>query len=191
MPNNHRAGPTNQIRRNKWAGLLATVLLITRMEVLKRDDCFEIIEELWDARGKWWIIGLGLKISRSDLEAIKQSNADVDDQFRSMLLKWLQNGEECTWEALCQVLSARPVGYRTLAREIEQKYTSKLPSRPPPQTEPQVAGVSCKGVVDNETSVVSGASFKRRESPDALQAQNPPYSVLQCIFNTFHIYHAQ
>ena len=91
-----------------------------------------------------------------------------------MLLKWLQNGEECTWEALCWVLSKRSVGYRTLAREIEQKYTSKLaqvPSQPPPQTEPQVAGVSCKGVVDNETSVVSGASFKGRESPDALQAQ--------------------
>ena len=144
------------------------------MEVLKEDDCFEIEEELWDTRAKWRTIGQGLKISRSDLDVIKQNNADVDDQFRSMIDKWLQNGEDCTWEALCRVLSARSVGYRTLAREIEQKYTSKLaqvPSQPPPQTEPQVAGVSCKGVVDNETSVVSGASFKGRESPDALQAQ--------------------
>ena len=142
------------------------------MEVeLKEANFFEIQETIWDARGKWRTIGLGLKISRSDLDVIKQNNADVDDQFGSMLLKWLQNGEECTWEALCRVLSARSVGHHTLALEIEQKYTSKLPSLPPPQTEPQVAAVSCKGVVDNETSVVSGASLRGRESPDALQAQ--------------------
>ena len=102
------------------------------MEVLKEDDCFEIEEELWDARGKWRTIGQGLKISRSDLDVIKRNNDDVDDQFRSMIDTWLQNGEDCTWEALCRVLSARSVGYHTLAREIEQKYTSKLPSQPRP-----------------------------------------------------------
>ena len=96
-----------------------------------------------------------------------------------MLLKWLQNG---AWEALCRVLSARSVGYHTLAREIEQKYTSKLaqvPSQPPPQTEPQVAGVSCKGVV-------SGASLWVRQALQAHLAGSTPKTPLQPTFQVIN-----
>ena len=155
----------------------------TMYDVLKEDDIFEIIEVLWDARGKWRTIGLGLKISRSDLDIIKQNDADVDDQFRSMLLKWLQNGEECTWEALCWVLSKRSVGYHTLAREIEQKYTSKLaqvPSQPSPQTEP----LSCKGAGDNETSVRSGEKERvMQATPMELPLPTDPDQVLKTKFD--------
>ena len=90
-------------------------------EVLREDDLFEIQEELWDARPKWRKIGLGLKIRPPDLNVIDGNDADIDTKFENMILKWLQNGKDCTWASICEVLSTRSVGHSNLAEEIRRK----------------------------------------------------------------------
>ena len=104
-------------------------MAVGRDKVLKEDDLFEIQEQLWDARSKWRNIGLGLKIRQPDIEVINVNNGNVDDKFNSMILKWLQNGKNCTWAALCKALSARSVGHASLAAKIECVDPS---ARPPP-----------------------------------------------------------
>ena len=107
-------------------------MAVGRDKVLKEDDLFEIQEQLWDARSKWRNIGLGLKIRQPDIEVIDVNNGNVDDKFNSMILKWLQNGKNCTWAALCKALSARSVGHASLAAKIEQEKCVDPSARPPP-----------------------------------------------------------
>ncbi|CAI8020892.1 Interferon-induced helicase C domain-containing protein 1 [Geodia barretti] len=99
---------------------------------LRVDDLYEIQEAIWDARPKWRNIGLGLKIRPPDIEVIDVNNGNVDDKFHGMILKWLQNGKNCTWGALCEVLSLRSVGHDNLAAEIKRKKCVD-PSGPLPQ----------------------------------------------------------
>ena len=118
-------------------------MAVGRDKVLKEDDLFEIQEQLWDARSKWRNIGLGLKIRQPDIEVIYVNNGNVDDKFHSMILKWLQNGKNCTWAALCKALSARSVGHASLAAKIEQEKCVDPSARPrnvPPQAPRTGAG---------------------------------------------------
>ena len=85
---------------------------------LEENDLVDIQERLWDARSKWRKIGLTLKIKPSDLEVIEKDGSDTDDRFEKMILRWLRNGEKCTWDALCQALSARSVNCCDLADRI-------------------------------------------------------------------------
>ena len=95
--------------------------------VLREDDLFEIQEELWDARPKWRTIGLGLKIRPPDLDVIDQNGEGIDAKFESMILKWLQNGKNCTWASICKILSTRSVGHSNLAEEIRRKKCATMP----------------------------------------------------------------
>ena len=89
---------------------------------LRVDDLLEVQEAIWDARPKWKNIGLGLKIRQPDIEVINVNNGNnFDDKFQSMILKWLENGKNCTWGVLCEVLSLRSVGHDNLATEIKRK----------------------------------------------------------------------
>ena len=87
---------------------------------LKVKDLSVVQNKLWDARSKWRYIGLDLGILASDLEVIKKDGDDTDEKFHSMLLKWLCEGKNCTWEALIKALSSPSVGQTTLARSIQQ-----------------------------------------------------------------------
>ncbi|CAI8033424.1 Interferon-induced helicase C domain-containing protein 1, partial [Geodia barretti] len=89
-----------------------------RMMDLRVDDLYEVQEAIWDTRPKWKNIGLGLLISPPDIEVINENNGNIDDKFHSMILKWLENGKNCTWAALCKALSARSVGHANLAARI-------------------------------------------------------------------------
>ena len=83
-------------------------------EDLRVDDLYEIQEAILDAMLQWKNIGLGLEISPLHIEVINVNNGDVEDKFRSMIFKWLTNGKNCTWAALCKALSARSVGHANL-----------------------------------------------------------------------------
>ena len=118
---------------------------------LSEDDLFYILDQLWDARPKWRFIGLGLKISRSDLDVIDHGNSDDDSKFESMLGKWLRNGRDCTWDALCKVLSSRPVGCTRLADQLRKQECSD-PGNPQswPQPEPQPVSQTPYGKTVND-----------------------------------------
>ena len=113
-------------------------------ETLSEKDLFDIQEELHDARAKWRTIGLGLKLPPSDLEVIDRDKADCEEKFESVLLRWLKNGNECTWSTLYKVLSTRTVGKHVIAKQIKEKYIDKSTSVPetasPLQLPPRDAG---------------------------------------------------
>ena len=87
---------------------------------LKEEDLSDVQDELWEARIKWYDIGLRLRIPASDLDVIENDGGDTGARFRNMLLKWLRQGKNCTWEALIKALSSPSVGYTTLANSIQQ-----------------------------------------------------------------------
>ena len=89
---------------------------------LNEDDLYDVQDEIWDARSKWYNIGLGLKIPASDLDVIDKDRGDIEAKFRSMLLKWLRSGKACTWGALIKALSSRSVEQTKLAENIQQKW---------------------------------------------------------------------
>ena len=88
---------------------------------LRINDFHEIQEIIWDARPKWKIIGLALKIRKPDIDIIDKNNGDIDEKFQDMIIKWLENGENCTWAALSEALSARSVGHKDLAETVRQE----------------------------------------------------------------------
>ena len=81
-----------------------------------------IYSNFWEARNKWFSIGLGLNMEVSDLEAIRQTNRDnVDDCFMDMLKKWLRTSLRPTQSNLITVLRERTIGFNQLAEELESK----------------------------------------------------------------------
>ena len=93
---------------------------------LRKEDLFTVHNELYDARAKWRIIGLGLKISPVDLDVIDQDKASTEEKLEAVIYRWLNNAKDCTWSKLSQVLSARSVGKDKLAEEIRKKYAINL-----------------------------------------------------------------
>jgi tripartite motif-containing protein 2/3/tripartite motif-containing protein 71 len=80
-----------------------------------------ICSDFWDARNKWFNIGLGLNLEVGDLEAIRNTNSNVDDCFRDMLKKWLRTSLRPTRSNIITVLREKTVGFNQLAEELESK----------------------------------------------------------------------
>ena len=87
------------------------------------DDLAEVLAALWEAREKWYFIGLKLKVKPSDLNAIKADKSSVDDKLASVINTRL-NSEPCTRKELYDALRDPTVG---MAAEAE-KLAAKLPS---------------------------------------------------------------
>ena len=85
-------------------------------------DLNEIYSKLWDARNKWFSIGLGLNLEYTDLKEIQQTNReDVEKCFMDMLEKWLRISLRPTQSNLITVLRERTIGFNQLAEELESK----------------------------------------------------------------------
>ena len=63
---------------------------------------------VFDARAKWYYIGLELNIDAASLDAIEKENPrDVQDCLRALLKKWLRRAKpEPTWGALMEALKS-------------------------------------------------------------------------------------
>lgn len=91
-------------------------------------DLKDVINTLWEARSKWFNIGIELQRTLDDLEVIKtRCNNNPDDCFREMFTEWLRESKESlpTWENIITALKAKPVGYGQLARKVEQTYLAQ------------------------------------------------------------------
>ena len=96
-------------------------LLIFSGQVLGISDLDAVIEAIWEARKKWFYIGLNLGIKKEKLEDIKRENQDVDDRFTEMVLTWLSNDKDtytCTWATLATVLRSPSVRFGQLADKL-------------------------------------------------------------------------
>ena len=76
----------------------------------------EVQRAAWDARSKWYNIGLELNIDQGTLDVIEGDGKSTDKQFRAMLTTWLKMVDpRPTWEALAEALRSPTVGYEHLA----------------------------------------------------------------------------
>ena len=79
---------------------------------------------LWDAKCKWYNLGLELDLNPPTLAAIKSNfHGMVEDCFREVLLKWLEVATPYpSWKALVKALRAPAVDFPQVASKIESKY---------------------------------------------------------------------
>ena len=87
---------------------------------LSIDDIGDVLEAVWEARVKWYNIGLKLGISAGTLDSIsKANNQNPDDCLTAMIKDWLKNGKpKPSWAQLAKALKSRMVGYAQLAEEL-------------------------------------------------------------------------
>ena len=87
---------------------------------LSIDDIGDVLEAVWEARVKWYNIGLKLGISAGTLDSIsKANNQNPDDCLTAMIKDWLKNGKpKPSWAQLAKALKSCMVGYAQLAEEL-------------------------------------------------------------------------
>ena len=79
-----------------------------------------MFKSVFDARAKWYDIGLELKMDAGSLDAIEKDNPrDVQDCLRALLRKWLRRSQpKPTWGALVEALESSLIGEELLASKI-------------------------------------------------------------------------
>ena len=85
------------------------------------DDFFTVYEYLLDAKVKWYIIGMGLKVNIEDLDAIEATKAKMDERLLEMIKTWLQKGKNKTWQTVIATLETTAVGRPDVAEKIKEK----------------------------------------------------------------------
>ena len=89
------------------------------------DDFADVQSALWEARSKWFNIGVQLRVKVTDLKAIDcEPGLDLEGKFRKMILSWLEHGQRCTWAALREVLMHKTVDLPELAWQIKTNHGS-------------------------------------------------------------------
>ena len=75
---------------------------------------------MWEARSKWYNIGLKLGVPVGTLDSIsKAANQNPDDCFTAMIKDWLRNGKpKPTWATVAKALKSPMVGYAQLAEQL-------------------------------------------------------------------------
>jgi hypothetical protein len=85
----------------------------------------DVISLSWDARKKWYFIGVRLSMPVSELDVIEKNKNDIDEQFRNMIKKWLEmGGKGCTWKAVYDALRHHTVGHNSIAEELKKTLPS-------------------------------------------------------------------
>ena len=79
-----------------------------------------ILRTTWEARGKWFSIGLELGIGLDSLKTIEMSYlSKIDDCFREVIMQWLKMARPVpTLAALANALCSPIVGFGPLAEQI-------------------------------------------------------------------------
>ena len=87
---------------------------------LQPSDLAMVQDAVWEARPKWYNLGLELSITPDTLDTIQIDYHDTNSRFRGMLREWLKC-HDATWSALANALKARCLGYADLADELPPK----------------------------------------------------------------------
>ena len=89
--------------------LCTTVAKCTRK--LCEDDLRTVLNYVWDARSRWYLLGVQLAVKVGDLEAIKSNSRDCDHCLPEVLLTWLRRVNPIpSWCSLIEALKKHPVG---------------------------------------------------------------------------------
>ena len=89
------------------------------------DHLADVLEAVWEARVKWFNIGLKLGISAGTLDSIgKANNQNPDDCLTAMIKYWLRNGRpKPSWAAVANALKSPLVEHAQLAEQLPQQST--------------------------------------------------------------------
>ena len=84
-------------------------------------DLESVQTALWDARPKWYNIGLKLGVTAGDLDVIKRRNLNNDDEcLTDLLAQWLrQANPPPTWNSIIDALRSPTVNLTPLADQVE------------------------------------------------------------------------
>ena len=87
-------------------------------------DLKSVRRALWDARCKWYDIGVELDLDTATLDTIDANfHGKVEDCFREVLSKWLNVASpDPSWEPLVEALRSPAVEHPEIAAKIESKY---------------------------------------------------------------------
>ena len=79
---------------------------------------------MWDARSKWYHIGVELDIETSTLDIIgTECQGKVEDCFTKLLTTWLSRvTPQPSWSALVEALESPAVDHLKLVDKIKSKY---------------------------------------------------------------------
>lgn len=104
---------------------------------------------LWDARIKWFDLGIELDLPEDKLRVIQKDNpSDVEKCFTEMISTWLKETPEKSWSAIIKALKAPAVNLAHLGNKVEQEQANHYK----PQQDQAMAstkGKSIKGTSDN------------------------------------------
>ena len=89
------------------------------------DDLGDVQEECYEARAKWYNIGLALGLTADTLDSIEDNYKDIETKFRNMLKKWLETGDNRNWKTLTDCLSKKTVGFSVLGKNVSLKFSKK------------------------------------------------------------------
>ena len=98
------------------------LFLIFVGSILNLDDLNSVYEKLIKAAGKWFNLGLALKVSPNTLINISDKHRDNETCLREMLIAHL-NTATLTYSEICQSLRAPIVRLDALAEAIEEACT--------------------------------------------------------------------
>ena len=90
------------------------------LEILTISDLAKVQGKIWEARTKWYHLGLLLGVPVHTLDAIQYNHpTDCDWCFTDMIKEWLRASDlQRTWEALAEALDSPQVGQSDLAKQI-------------------------------------------------------------------------
>jgi hypothetical protein len=92
-------------------------------------NLFDLQTLTWEARPKWFNLGLAVGIDEAKLTAIKMNCGDVDPCFTEMLSVWLKmSSPQRSWERLVTALKQSTVGFESLAKSIEERFDMTVES---------------------------------------------------------------
>ena len=91
-------------------------------EIFRIGDLVTVQNAVWEARSKYYSLGLALGVQAGDLDAIEKScMCKVDDCFVDMLKACLRSESGLSQEALAKALALPTVGFKHLGDQIRSR----------------------------------------------------------------------
>ena len=76
---------------------------------------------IWDARHKWYKLGMDLGINQETLKSIEANSLNDEACFTEILSAWLHSAPHPSWEGLLAALEQPDVGYSELTVDLREK----------------------------------------------------------------------
>ena len=92
----------------------------------------DVLNALWDARSKWYSIGIELNIHPDDLDAIDSENSNPDDCLRSLIHYYLKSTSHKihkSWTEIIHAMRSPPINFQVLASELESRFLEAQANR--------------------------------------------------------------